>query len=387
MRTDPGGDAQPNAPGQLRQAKLLLWLAIRLVHLGQGAISVGVGWSAYREPRVALAVLVVAVAESATIARLDLRRGRLLPGLAMLDTILSAAALVAVGFAMPMRDRTTSLDWMLPYAVGAVVGLALCERAWRGIVASLALALTYVGSTLADARHGAGSRATVVANAASFPGFFTIVALVSHFADHMADALDHARQAAIESGERLAVLRERRRSQRLIHDSALQTLEAIASGRFVEEHAMRAQARLEATRLRAELTGATSEGALALRVAEVIYEVEAANGLRVELVGTPGLLEPPYAVGDALLAATREALVNVAKHAGVVHAVVRVRSQGEGVEIVVRDEGRGFDTASADGGFGIEHSITGRMADVGGVARVSSEPGFGTRVQLWGPGS
>jgi signal transduction histidine kinase len=83
--------------------------------------------------------------------------------------------------------------------------------------------------------------------------------------------------------------------------------------------------------------------------------------------------------------ATQEALANVAKHAGVQQAVVRVASTDNGVEVTVRDHGRGFDLERPAGGFGIAQSIIGRMRDVGGRATVWSAPGRGARVTLWGP--
>ena len=90
-------------------------------------------------------------------------------------------------------------------------------------------------------------------------------------------------------------------------------------------------------------------------------------------------------MSTALLAAAREALVNVAKHAGVDHAVVRLRAAGHGVELVVRDDGKGFEMATTAAGFGTEESIRARLVEAGGRATISSEPGLGTRVALWGP--
>jgi len=91
------------------------------------------------------------------------------------------------------------------------------------------------------------------------------------------------------------------------------------------------------------------------------------------------------AVDPGLVGATQEALANVAKHAGVQQAVVRVASTDGGVEVTVRDHGRGFDLDRPVGGFGIAESIVGRMRDVGGRATVWSAPDRGTRVIVWGP--
>jgi signal transduction histidine kinase len=105
----------------------------------------------------------------------------------------------------------------------------------------------------------------------------------------------------------------------------------------------------------------------------------------VRLVTAELEADPPVPVAQALIGATQEALANVAKHAGVQQAVVRVASTDAGVEVTVRDHGRGFDPDRPAGGFGIAESIVGRMRDVGGRAAIWSAPDRGTRVTLWGP--
>ncbi len=78
----------------------------------------------------------------------------------------------------------------------------------------------------------------------------------------------------------------------------------------------------------------------------------------------------------------QEALTNVRKHAGASHAVVRVEADDDGVDFVVEDDGRGFDSgevARRDDGFGL-HSMRERMSLVGGTLSIHSAPGQGTRV-------
>jgi signal transduction histidine kinase len=53
--------------------------------------------------------------------------------------------------------------------------------------------------------------------------------------------------------------------------------------------------------------------------------------------------------------------------------------------VTVRDRGVGFDPEKERHGFGLDHSITERMAEVGGFSRVSSSPGQGTKVEMWVP--
>ena len=78
----------------------------------------------------------------------------------------------------------------------------------------------------------------------------------------------------------------------------------------------------------------------------------------------------------------QEALTNVRKHAGASSAVVRVEADGDGVCLVVEDDGRGFDPVEVGGrddGFGL-HAMRERMSLVGGTLTIQSAPGTGTRV-------
>ncbi|MGH8896748.1 MAG: ATP-binding protein [Egibacteraceae bacterium] len=66
--------------------------------------------------------------------------------------------------------------------------------------------------------------------------------------------------------------------------------------------------------------------------------------------------------------------------------MVRATNSADGVEIVVRDQGRGFDPPTPTSGHGLAGSIQQRMADVGGSVEVWSVSGRGTRVRLrWSP--
>jgi signal transduction histidine kinase len=105
--------------------------------------------------------------------------------------------------------------------------------------------------------------------------------------------------------------------------------------------------------------------------------------LQVDLVTSQLSVEPPADVEDALVGATREALLNVLKHAGVSHAVVHAADLQGGVEIVVRDHGSGFEIDAGLRGFGLKESIRQRMHEVGGEVEITSRTGKGTRVRLW----
>jgi anti-sigma regulatory factor (Ser/Thr protein kinase) len=92
--------------------------------------------------------------------------------------------------------------------------------------------------------------------------------------------------------------------------------------------------------------------------------------------------EPSEAVAACLLGATREALTNIVKHAGAREAVVHAVTTGKGYEVTIIDSGRGFDTTAVCTGLGIPESIQRRMSEIRGSARIWSDPGRGTRVEL-----
>ena len=91
-------------------------------------------------------------------------------------------------------------------------------------------------------------------------------------------------------------------------------------------------------------------------------------------------------MGEALapiVAATREAAINAAKHAGTRSSTSTPRSAPAQVEVFVRDRGTGFDPESIPADRqGVRNSILDRMARHGGTAEIRSTPGSGTEVRL-----
>jgi signal transduction histidine kinase len=81
-----------------------------------------------------------------------------------------------------------------------------------------------------------------------------------------------------------------------------------------------------------------------------------------------------------LLRVCQEALANVRKHAKA--STVRVRLElGEScARLIVADDGVGFDTGLASGGYGLR-GMQARAAEVGGSLQVASAPGLGTTVR------
>ena len=201
---------------------------------------------------------------------------------------------------------------------------------------------------------------------------------------------------ALDIGIRRGHEAEHRRTQRIMHDSVLQTLEALAiaapsdNARAVERLAeLRAVAQAEAADLRRRISEPTSSGppgGFAVELAGVATDM-ARDGLRTQLVAAD-FAEDRVLSQDrrtAMCEAVREALRNTVKHAGTNQVVLRVEERDGGVAVVARDQGLGFDVRDRPPGFGISQSIVARLAEVGGHGTVDSRPGRGTRVTLWVP--
>jgi signal transduction histidine kinase len=233
------------------------------------------------------------------------------------------------------------------------------------------------------------------------PYFFTNeqIALCSGIANAVAIAIENAR--LYRQVEQLAVMEERQRLARELHDSVTQslfsiTLYAEAASRMLAaqkfdttaEHLRELQAtaqealremRLLVFELRPPLL---AEQGLVAALQSRLEGVERRAGLRAELkvVGEKRL---PIPVEEELYGIAQEALNNVLKHAGAKHVMVRLEFVGQSALIEVRDDGAGFELASAGdrGGLGLR-GMTERAQRVGGRLTVQSTPGEGTVVRV-----
>ncbi len=91
-------------------------------------------------------------------------------------------------------------------------------------------------------------------------------------------------------------------------------------------------------------------------------------------------------VADEVFAVVQEALVNASRHARATRVEVRGRRRGDVLEVVVRDDGVGFDPAARRGrraalAFGLR-GMRERVRDLGGTLAIRSRPDRGTRVVL-----
>ncbi|RBY93514.1 ATP-binding protein [Blastococcus sp. TF02-8] len=285
--------------------------------------------------------------------------------------------------------KWTSSDVVLPLLlVGA--GLAVIWRqldtdrtlAVRGARWALAGGVALAGGglfillattgQLANARNGFAATLVILTG---------IVLATAPLWRRLLDSRAEERAARIRSEERAAVAAH-------LHDSVLQTL-ALIQRNADEPQAVSRLARSQERELRAWLydPAAVREGGTwAGLVAGMVAEVEGDHAFTVD----------PVVVGDApvddalaaLGAATREALVNAAKHSGADSADLYTEVTAQQVSVFVRDRGKGFDPETVpDDRRGLRDSVHGRLTRFGGTATVRSAAGEGTEVELTLPRS
>ncbi|NMO57270.1 GAF domain-containing sensor histidine kinase [Actinoplanes sp. TBRC 11911] len=213
--------------------------------------------------------------------------------------------------------------------------------------------------------------------------------LLSSFAGQAALALERAR--AQEEREQLVVLEDRERIARDLHDVVIQRL--FATGMHLQgavPHAGKSEAAkrinaavddLDATirDIRRSIFELRAPAGPSLR-AELRETVEAAAPALgfVPVVDTTGPVDTaiPDDIVPELLAVLREALSNVARHAGARTVRVSLRATGDEMLLRVEDDGVGIDPALARGGIA---NMGERAHDLGGSFEVGPAPdGTGT---------
>ncbi len=172
-----------------------------------------------------------------------------------------------------------------------------------------------------------------------------------------------------------------------LHDSVLQTL-ALIRARADDPTEVARMARAQERELRAWLyddrpePGTSVAAVLAAIVAEIEDTRTGPEGEAVTIETVVVGDTEPDANTDALLQATREALLNAVRH-GRPPVSLYLEAGPEEVEVFVRDRGDGFDPdAVPSDRFGVRESILGRVRRRGGRAAVVGKDGGGTEVRL-----
>lgn len=223
------------------------------------------------------------------------------------------------------------------------------------------------------------------------PIHVTNIAFVAIFVGIRArlDRLRVAEHQASEQERRAAraVAEARRQEQlgRLVHDEVLSVLTAARSFRGEPPPALRAEAAHTLLLLDlpapADADRSLSDDDALQAITATLLRIDPRATVRTQ-ARTAEI--PARVVAEASFAAA-EALRNSIRHAGWASArEIDVRILPGALEVVVRDDGQGFDLAAVDPGrLGVRESILGRMEALeGGDARIDSAPGRGTEVVI-----
>jgi signal transduction histidine kinase len=364
------------------------------------AITYGVQMGAYTVPWLAVFVYVLLMAWSAVFTYVVLREGAVPGRVIVTEVVVIATCMLLLRWAVHPSyfEQVDSSDLEWPMQVTAVVVAMNC-RVRQVIAACAVLCVAHVIAEIPAMTVYHDNIAATLTDILSLIGAALVSGLIAHrllTADDEADQANRevaelqaqAAEARVRSQERVRYLREQIRRYRALHDGPLSILTAIASG-GLDHHddEVRRQCAVSANLLRGLISddpmSTLTDLSIALTKAGSDYAV---HGLRVHYQFSELPADLPPTVVDALSGASREALNNIAAHAGTDRAWLTARADGSqtgnGVTVIIVDQGSGFDPATTPLGRGLSDSITGRMADVGGDAAVDSMPGQGTRVEL-----
>jgi signal transduction histidine kinase len=230
------------------------------------------------------------------------------------------------------------------------------------------------------------------------PGYYTERhgQLAMAFAQQVGNALENAR--LYEEAQGKAVLVERQRLARELHDSVSQVLYSIALNaasavalgtrdperaaaleRDVHELAGVGLAEMRALIFELRPESLEQEGL----VSALHKQAEAAQARHGFAVNFNVAEEPavPLAAKEALYRIAQEALQNAAKHAHAKTVELTLERQKSELILRVKDDGRGFNPKRTFPGHLGLHSMRERMAGVGGKLEIQSSRGRGTSIQ------
>ena len=221
--------------------------------------------------------------------------------------------------------------------------------------------------------------------------------LVEMFALHAGIAIDNARMH--EEIGRLAIVEERQRISQDLHDSIIQSLYGVSLSledlpdiitEDREEGATRADRAIDGIHatirdIRNFIMGLQPEllidADLGTGIETLAAEFRANTLIDLELRLDPHLPELPRDHAAHILAITREALSNIARHSTATRATIEMAVTEGALMLVIGDNGRGFDVDGARSSRqrGLAN-LRARAEAVGGQLTLTSEPGAGTRV-------
>jgi signal transduction histidine kinase len=300
-------------------------------------------------------------------------------------SIRSAAALASADRFFMTTDRGLLAVEMAGALLFAAAALGWWRRGQNGkdtLAAGFALASVMAALSRLNYALATSSSSPRIITASVFRLGFCVMLLVGS----AVEIRGYARQSA-----RSAVLAERRRIARDLHDGLAQELRYAATqslrigtpAGYLLAHSLD-RALDESRRAIAALTRPIDEPFDAA-LAHVVEEVVPPLGARVRLSLESGI-DIPLQVREQLLKVAREAVVNATRHAAASCLEVSLSSRG-GTTLTVSDDGRGFDPEDLKHlteRFGLM-SMRERTEALGGHFALESRPGRGTTVTVHVP--
>ena len=222
--------------------------------------------------------------------------------------------------------------------------------------------------------------------------------LVEMFALHAGIAIQNARLH--HDVQQLAVVDERLRISRDLHDGVIQSIYAVSLSledvaELIEDDPGEAASRIDRSIDRLHTTigdirtfivglGPGAGEGLGAALESMAHELLAgsATELRLDLSGASeldGRLSPE--AGHELVQIAREALSNVARHSGAAHASLALLVEGDTAELRIEDDGTGFDPGQrpGTGHFGLAN-LRDRAAALGARLTIDADRGKGVRI-------
>lgn len=284
-----------------------------------------------------------------------------------LATLVVAAGVhvVILGAGDPAAE---TIQWLMPVTLAmAVVAFSPVPRRWAIVVGLIVPAV--LAPTVADDQRSAYP--WLVAAALSGVAGASVLSSVAARADRESA---RARAAVLCAAQREARAAADSQVRALLHDEAVAALRVVRDGLATRDEVRRVAS--GAVRALVAHRGAASTG-----LGDLVPRLAA---VRCTSVATehdlPARLYLPTDVAEALVDAVRELVRNIDRHSRARRAWVCATGGAGRVDVVVSDDGRGMGRARL--GDGLQRSVLGRLATVGGAATVCDRPGGGTVVRL-----
>ncbi len=280
------------------------------------------------------------------------------------------------------------------YLVFVLIGIVLITAASTIFSRSIAVPLRRLAAATQDLAGGDLKKRVPVTSTDE-------IGQLSHSFNVMAEQLE-AHERRVQS---LAVLEERERLAREMHDGLAQSLGYVllkvrtSADLIASQDSPRATALLsEAEKIAAEAFREVRQSIFGLRtmvtrslglvptLAEYLHDFSQQSGVAVDLhLGDEGRIRLSPDREVQLIRIIQEALTNVRKHAEARRASVSLETTPQGLEVIIADDGCGFEPAEVQSRgretFGLQ-TMEERAAAVKGMLCVESAPGKGTRVMV-----